>query len=245
MTAQPAVPEIRLREREGVRMEILSAEAIREREPQLAPLYHKGILFNDAYHLDTPFKYALGLAEAIAKRGGKFIRGEAAFRRGEGARVSVGEAELSSDYVVVAGGAWSGDLLEQIGDHASLGTERGYHVEFSSPEPLLRSPTCYPSAGFYMVPLDHGIRAAGTVELGGLGLPARDVRTNVIERRARTFLPSLGTVRNKWLGFRPSMPDSLPWPSMATVRTTRPGRRVGESVVSTSLSDPTLFVGAT
>lgn len=207
---EAAVPEIRLREREGVRMEMLSAEAIREREPQLAPLYHTGILFKDAYHLDTPSRYAVGLAEAIAKRGGKFIRGEAAFRRGEGAQVSVGEVELSSDYVVVAGGAWSGNLLEQIGDYARLGTERGYHVEFSSPERLLRSPTCYPSAGFYMVPLDNGIRAAGTVELGGLGLPARDVRTNVIERRARTFLPSLGTVRNKWLGFRPSMPDSLP-----------------------------------
>ena len=60
---------IALREREGVNMEILDAEAIRRVEPSLAPLYHKGVRFIDAYHLDTPSRYALALAEAIRRRG--------------------------------------------------------------------------------------------------------------------------------------------------------------------------------
>ena len=89
-------------------------------------------------------------------------------------------------------------------------TERGYHIEFETDRPLLHSSTCYPSAGFYMVPLSQGLRAAGTVDLGGRDKPFRKVRTAVIERRARFFLPALGTKTSDWLGFRPSMPDSIP-----------------------------------
>ncbi|CAN7720734.1 FAD-binding oxidoreductase (plasmid) [Aminobacter sp. NyZ550] len=152
-----------------------------------------------------------GLADAIAARGGRFIRGEARLIGG-GSRVAVAldETMLHPDRVVVAGGAWSAELAAQIGERIRLETERGYHVEFATERSLLHSPTCYPSAGFYMVPLSHGLRAAGTVELGGLDKPFRNVRAAVIERTARFFLPALGHKTSDWLGFRPSMPDSIP-----------------------------------
>jgi D-amino-acid dehydrogenase len=68
----------------------------------------------------------------------------------------------------------------------------------------------YPEHGFYMTPLSEGLRAAGTVELGGLDRPHRPARCVIIAQKTRRFLPGLGEHTREWLGFRPSMPDSLP-----------------------------------
>jgi len=64
--------------------------------------------------------------------------------------------------------------------------------------------------GFYMTPLAEGLRAAGTVEFAGLEAPLNPKRTHFLARGARGLLPQLGEPVSEWLGFRPSMPDSLP-----------------------------------
>lgn len=209
---QKASYDIDMRKREGVRMEILSADQIREREPKLAPLYYKGVLFSDAYSLDDPHRYALGLTDVFRRGGGKVVKGQVGRleTRSEDIRVHTESDVITADRVVVAGGAWSKELANQVGDRIRLDTERGYHVMFPGSGDLLSAPTCYPDSGFYMTPLTGGLRAAGTVELGGLGRPSRSVRTAIIEKRARTLLPELGPAGSTWLGFRPSMPDSLP-----------------------------------
>ena len=56
----------------------------------------------------------------------------------------------------------------------------------------------------------HGLRAAGTVELAGLDAPANSTRTHYIETQTRLALPTLGRSTSTWLGFRPTLPDSLP-----------------------------------
>jgi D-amino-acid dehydrogenase len=204
--------DIDMRQREGVRMEILDADAIRAAEPGLAPLYHKGIRFSDTYFLDNPHQYALGLARSVEARGGRFISGEAvgvsSFEPNVGVRVN-GDW-LLADRIVVAGGAWSKRLAASAGDKVLLDSERGYHVNFPDDGGRLNAPCCYPEHGFYLTPLQEGLRAAGTVELGGLGAPLRPVRTSVIAQVARELVPGLGKPGREWLGFRPSMPDSLP-----------------------------------
>ena len=53
---QAAEYETGLRERHGVALGRLDADAIRDLEPNLAPLYHRGVLFRDAYTLSTARK---------------------------------------------------------------------------------------------------------------------------------------------------------------------------------------------
>ena len=209
---QAAQAGIRLREREGVRMAILDADQIREREPALAPLYHKGLCFLDAYSLDDPYRYVQGLMQVFQGRGGRYIQADVRHidRRGPDIVVREPGREHPCDRLVIAGGAWSAALAALVGDRVRLNTERGYHVLFPEAARLLHAPTCYPAHGFYMTPTTQGLRAAGTVELGGLGRPPRSVRTDVIERTLRTLLPDAGPAGRTWLGFRPSMPDSLP-----------------------------------
>jgi D-amino-acid dehydrogenase len=201
-----------LRERERVRMEVLDASAILEREPNLAPFYQRGLVFSDAYHIDTPYQYMLDLARLFLARGGEFIRGEASSisRQTDDVSVQVDGTHHKADRLVVAGGAWSKRLAATVGDSIRLDTERGYHVLFPEAGHLLSAPTCYPEHGFYMTPLSEGLRVAGTVELGGLGQSPRPVRTNTISEVAKMLLPGLSRHDREWLGFRPSMPDSLP-----------------------------------
>ena len=61
-----------------------------------------------------------------------------------------------------------------------------------------------------MTPMEDGIRAAGTVEIAGLKKPMNNNMLNLIEKTARNILPQLGKMKSKWMGFRPTLPDSLP-----------------------------------
>lgn len=208
-----AQPGIELREQQGVRMQILDASEIRARAPALAPLYARGVDFLDAYSLESPEQCMRQFARAIIARGGKFMRTAVKGVSGGGTTLTVnteaGES-LAANRLVVACGAWSGTLAQGIGDRIPLNTERGYHVMYPSAGNLLEGPTCYPEHGFYMTPMADGLRCAGTVELGGLDKPPRRVRTDVIDRVTRRLLPGVGETGETWLGFRPSMPDSLP-----------------------------------
>lgn len=204
---------IDLREREGVAMSILSRDEVHDREPNLAPLYQKGLLFEDAWHLDTPYKYVLALASLFRRKGGSLSRGDILALKPEsnGIRLAGESENRLFDRTVIASGAWSRQLARSIGDHVLLDTERGYHVMFPESGGLLNAPTCYPEHGFYMTPTHEGLRAAGTVELGGLNRPLRQRRTKVIERVTRMLLPGVAEKGREWLGFRPSAPDSLPF----------------------------------
>jgi D-amino-acid dehydrogenase len=209
---QQAQYGLQLRASQGVRMETLNAAQIYEREPHLTPVYHKGVLFLDAYSLESPHVYMKNLAKSILQRGGQFVRQQVD-------EIVLGDDHVQlrvhgmlgecADQVVVAAGAWSKKLLH-ADDQVLLNTERGYHVMFPDSGKLLTTPTCYPEHGFYMTPMMDGIRAAGTVELGGLGAAPNLKRIEVIEKATRQLIQGLGHSSDTWLGHRPSMPDSLP-----------------------------------
>ncbi|WP_052029497.1 FAD-dependent oxidoreductase [Rhizobium sp. CCGE 510] len=201
-----------LRERHGVAMDRLDQADIRSIEPNLAPLYHKGVLFRDAYVFSSPKQLAFALAQAFLYGGGDIVCGEVAAiePRNDGIGLRIAGEAMLADHAVVAAGAHSHKLIASTGDRVLLDAERGYHVLFPQAGHLLSRPVCYPEHGFYMVPMADGLRAAGTVELGGLAAPLNPRRTAMIRKGVNKLLPSAGDGSDEWLGFRPSMPDSLP-----------------------------------
>ena len=76
--------------------------------------------------------------------------------------------------------------------------------------PRLNRPACPTSRGFYLCPMQGRLRVAGTVELGGLTAPASPHRIAKLVEGARAVFPDLGAPDREWMGFRPSMPDSVP-----------------------------------
>ena len=91
-------------------------------------------------------------------------------------------------------------------------------------ELTLQRPVGHAALGFFLTPMlcpETGtplIRAAGTVELGGTHAPPSAKRLDAIARAAAQLMPALGDAASgwqrldggEWLGFRPTMPDSLP-----------------------------------
>ena len=204
---------LQMRAEQGVRTQVLQAAQLREEEPGLKPDYARAVRFLDTCSLDDPHHFMMGLAQDFQRRGGTVVQAavEAVSRQSEArAAIAGGQVVAQGDLVVIAAGARSGRLAASLGDRIRLDAERGYHVLFPQDGHRLNSPVCDPEAGFYLTPLGEGLRAAGTVELGGLGKPLRPHRTAMIERVSRRLVPGLGPAGRTWLGFRPSMPDSLP-----------------------------------
>ena len=114
------------------------------------------------------------------------------------------------DKFIVCSGAWSNIIAKYIGDNFPLDTERGYHVLFDNKEQLINRPIGWSESGFYLVQIEEGIRAAGIVEIAGLVKKPNRKRIQMIESQARKVLPSLKNVKKDWIGFRPTLPDSLP-----------------------------------
>ena len=55
------------------------------------------------------------------------------------------------------------------------------------------------------------MRVGGAVELAGLDAPPNFQRSEVLLAKAKRFMPGLATEGGtQWMGFRPSLPDSLP-----------------------------------
>jgi len=179
---------LQMRAEQGVRMQVLQAAQLRVEEPGLKPDYARAVRFLDTCSLDDPHHFMIGLAQDFQRRGGTVVQAavQAVSRQG------------------------AARLAASLGDRIRLDAERGYHVLFPQDGHRLNSPVCDPEVGFYLTPLGEGLRAAGTVELGGLGKPLRPHRTAMIERVSRRLVRDLGPAGRTWLGFRPSMPDSLP-----------------------------------
>ena len=113
--------------------------------------------------------------------------------------------------VVVAAGAWSHRLALTLGDRIPLETERGYNTTLPPGAFALQRQLTFPGHGFVLTPIAGGVRVGGAVELAGLKAPPNFRRADVLLGKAKRFLPGLETAGGtQWMGFRPSLPDSLP-----------------------------------
>jgi len=64
---------------------------------------------------------------------------------------------------------------------------------------------------FCITPMAGGLRAAGTVEFAGLAAPPDPRRPAMLLRHVQQAFPGLRIDgHTTWMGFRPSLPDSLP-----------------------------------
>ena len=102
-------------------------------------------------------------------------------------------------------------LAQAIGDDIPLETERGYNTTFSPGHFDLKTHLTFADHGFVVSKVGSKVRVGGAVELGGLSAPPNFDRSKILLSKAKQFLPNMDMVDGEeWMGFRPSMPDSLP-----------------------------------
>ncbi|MEO8243047.1 MAG: FAD-dependent oxidoreductase [bacterium] len=205
-----AATDIAAKQRMGVAVELIGAADLTGLEPNLSEMAGAAF-FSEASFLTDPGSVVDRLRATTMEHAG-YLAGQAErlTRQFDGIIVEGDGFRLRARKVILATGAHGRDLARQVGDVVPLETERGYHAEWDMDEPLLNRPCCPTSRGFYLCPMDGRLRVAGTVELGGLTAPPSPHRIARLVEGARAIFPHLGTPDRTWMGFRPSMPDSLP-----------------------------------
>ncbi|MBC7477680.1 MAG: FAD-dependent oxidoreductase, partial [Pseudorhodobacter sp.] len=195
----------------GVEVALITPDALAALEPEFPPVAGGAAYFPAAAFLTDPGAMVERLRLATMQHAG-FLWGKVdrLTRQIDGVILEGAGFRLHARQVVLATGAHGRDLAAMAGDVVPLETERGYHVEWDMPEPTLNRPCCPTSRGFYFCPMQGRLRVAGTVELGGLTAPPSLHRIERLIEGAQSFFPMLGEPDRTWMGFRPSMPDSLP-----------------------------------
>ncbi len=210
-----AAPDAEARRRLGVRVEDLDAGALAALEPHLPRAEGGAHFFPDALSLTDPGEVMARLARTLRGSGAEFLSEEVRGLHIPSATASVlidcaSGARLLAEHVVIAAGAASAPLARQAGMPLILDTERGYHLEYEMETPLLSRPVSFAGAGIYAVPMSGRLRVTGLVELGGLTLPPDPARWDQIDRAASSYFPGLPPPDRCWMGFRPSVPQTVP-----------------------------------
>ncbi|WP_186276078.1 NAD(P)/FAD-dependent oxidoreductase [Burkholderia gladioli] len=210
-----------LREANGIAVEEVPRAALRELEPDLAEGFLRARLIRETGHLSDPGAFVQGLKRDLLARGGRIVDAQVLGVIDNGARLtgvatSAGTFEVKG--AVVALGAWSSRLAARLGDRVMLDTERGYHLEVPRAAVGPRIPTLWSEAKIFSTPMAGRVRCAGTVEFAGLDAPPDWRRCTLLARQLRHMYPALGAAPEqaagqaelRWMGRRPSTPDSLP-----------------------------------
>ncbi len=209
-----ALPGWQRREEAGIAFEHVRGARLAELQPGLSPRFVAGTFVPSWQSVAEPYQFAQAIADDVIARGGKFIEGNVAEvrPRENGVAVDLWDGrQLTAKHAVIAAGAWSKPLAARLGDRIPLETERGYNTTLPSDAFDVKTFLVFGGHGFVISRLSTGIRVGGAVELGGLQREPNYVRADAMLKKAADFLPGLKTEGGtEWMGFRPSLPDTLP-----------------------------------
>ncbi|AZO57546.1 FAD-dependent oxidoreductase [Mesorhizobium sp. M8A.F.Ca.ET.057.01.1.1] len=208
------------RERFGIGFRHVAGEDLAGLQPGLSPRFVKGTFVPGWKTVADPKLLGKAVWAYAQSKGARFemarIDGVAADQDGATLTLPDGSTRQARRLVVTAG-AWSHLLARQLGDRIPLETERGYNTTLPTSAFDVTRQLIFSGHGFVITPLETGLRVGGAVELGGIERPPNFNRSKALLRKAREFLPGLDPSGGReWMGFRPSLPDSVPVIGKAT-----------------------------
>lgn len=213
-TFEGAAYALDLRRRHGVHMDVLDGNEARQMEPALSDKVIKAVSLPDVSRTIDPFRLTESLAKDFVRRGGEIVNSEVrGFEIGADGptRIITDRGPLEIEQVVIAAGVWSRPLAKQLGTSVPLEAERGYHVMFANQDFALKRALVSADRNVSLAHMHEGIRATGVAEFAAPDAPADMRIADMVKRQAMALVPGLkGEPASKWMGPRPSHPDSKP-----------------------------------
>jgi D-amino-acid dehydrogenase len=206
--------ERELLERCAVRHSLLDAEQLRALEPDLKPVFTDGVLIDDSVSIRNPEKLCKAYAQMFVAAGGeiRLANIQSLRQSADGWELTTDRAVETLPRLVACMGAWTPDLIGQLGYSNPLAIERGYHTILAlAPATRLSRPIFDVDAGYVMAPMEMGLRVTT-----GTNLTRRETAPDprqvarVLPRVREAFPVGEVITQDPWMGRRPTVPDTLP-----------------------------------
>ena len=199
----------------GLRMTALDRDAVRELEPIVRPDIVGGIHYQEDAHLD-PDLFVSGLAEVAQANGATLLtQTEVLGFETVGARITTvhtTHGALLPKQVVLAAGAWSTPIAQQLGVIFPMQPAKGCGITLKQPIKTPKMHLFLNEAKVAVTPIGSDLHFAGTLELTGLDLSINQRRAKAILRAGESYL--IDAISNDrpeiWSGLRPCPPDDCP-----------------------------------
>ena len=194
----------------------ISQTQIRELAPELADVPESAIWMPDVAHVRNP-RLVRSVKESILKQGVKVFENtpvkELSIHNGKVRGVILANGKtMSAQKVVVAGGAWSAQLLAQTGITLPVRPVRGQMLLYRA-EPGLVS-RIFLSKDRYLIPRRDGrVLIGSTLEETGFDKSTTNSAREALEQEAQRLVPALAAyqVEHHWAGLRPGSPTGVPY----------------------------------
>jgi glycine/D-amino acid oxidase-like deaminating enzyme len=200
---------------QGIDNEELGPEAARAVEPMLRSDVAGAFVYPRAHFCVDPAALAAGVRDAYRAAGGAVVDDRiGAIQTTADGVVGAGSARSwTARQCVLAAGIGSRELLRGLSVRVPLAAERGYHlmIPYLEGAPRVRVPIIGAQPQFVITPMAKGLRLAGTVELALDDAHPDWRRATMMKEFAERIIGPLDAAgATKWMGCRPSLPDSLP-----------------------------------
>ena len=210
-----AQPGWQARADHGINFRHVEGDDLAALQPGLSPRFRRGTFVPGWKTVADPQMLGKAIWAHAERNGARFLRATVDgidTASGDGPSVVLADGtRLAARRVLLCAGAWSHRLAAPLGDRIPLETERGYNTTLPRTAFDVRRQLISSGHGFVITPLDTGLRVGGAVELGGLDRAPNFARSRAMLEKAQRFLPGLDPRGGReWMGYRPSLPDSLP-----------------------------------
>ena len=199
----------------GYQLELLEMGALRGCEPVLNRQFEKGLWLPEVAQIRNP-RLLKALRESLDELGVVFteqcVVNAIAIKDDRLVGVQTSQGLIRGEQVIVAGGAWSGALLEGLGYPIPIEPVKGQMIMFHADPELLQRILLY--KGHYLIPRRDGhILAGSTLELTGFEKQITDDGLVELRQAAIELVPELESapVVNHWAGLRPGSPTGTPY----------------------------------
>lgn len=203
-------------ERQGRPLQRVTVERVRAAVPALGKGFSKAVFMPGVANVRNP-RLLRALREALARMANVRIIEHCAvtgFMREDGRVLGVqtAQGEIRAERVVVAAGAWSGELLATLGLALPVKPMKGQMILFKCAEDFL--PSMVLAKRRYAIPRRDGhVLVGSTLEDVGFDKTPTEDALDSLRATAVELLPALADaeVVRHWAGLRPGSPDGVPY----------------------------------
>ncbi|MEM7195971.1 MAG: FAD-dependent oxidoreductase [Pseudomonadota bacterium] len=205
---------IHLRLLKGAEIEKIDQQQLRQLEPCISDKYRAALVIKGQSRALDPAGIGGALFQKFLRNGGHFTQEKVHkiyARDNNSVTLSGVGNHVVTKKLVITAGAWSAQLLSGLGINIPLAAERGYHLSFPDHGININHSIMDVENHVILSQMNHGVRIAGIAEFSGLDRPEKTGYYSTLKQLASRLAPGINTQNeSRWMGVRPSFPDSLP-----------------------------------